>query len=112
MGQCGCGDFHPQFKLPGPEGSFYALQLYTGCLDCRTPAGIIVAKLKGDEVDEWDVKHIPDLTWTGSKQEPEPDYQERALALVDIEKLAKYLGLEDDDIEVYRGIQAALPDNP
>lgn len=107
MGQCGCGDFKPNFKLPGPNGSVYCIELFSGCHDCRAPAGVVIEKLSGEELITWDVQTIPTAQLVNLGKSD--DHQTRAWALVDVEALAKYIGFEDDEIELYRGLQATRP---
>lgn len=120
MGQCGCGDFHPQFTLPGPDGSVYALELFTGCHDCRAPPGVVVARLSGEQLDVWEVEHIKELEL---RPRPEPDgtepddwdakeYRDAFLVTLDVEQFAKHLDLEHDLIEIYRGLSEARGRNP
>lgn len=113
MGQCGCGDFYPQFTLPGPDGSVYALQLFNGCHDCRAPAGIVINKLSGEQLDMWEIEHIPKLELRPTPDhKPDCEFREACLVTVDVEKLAKYIGFEDDLVEVYRGLAEARGKNP
>lgn len=62
MGQCGCCDFQPDYQFPGPDGSIYTLTIDTGCSDCDRPDhGIVIHKLSGIAMEEWDVKSSPPL---------------------------------------------------
>lgn len=101
MGQCGCGDFYPDFKLPGPDGILYAIQLYRGCHECHTPVGVIVSRLKGDEIETWDAQELPDLEFN----EISESYHEALLPVVEPTVVAKHLDLEHDLIEVYRALR-------
>lgn len=112
MGQCGCGDFYPQFKLPGPNGSIYAIELFSGCHDCRSPAGVSIVRLSGEQLQEWEAEHIPLLEWAERSRLRGDGYKDRFLTLVDVEKLAKYLDLGHDLTEVYRGLADARPEDP
>ena len=61
MGACGCGDFQGDFKFQGPGDLVYVLQVYGGCEDCHTPAGVILYAMTPEDQVLWDVSHIPDL---------------------------------------------------
>ena len=93
MGQCGCGDFYPHFQLPGPDGSVYTISLHQGCNDCETPAGVIITRLKGEALVDWDVKYLPQLHLRGYGFEPSPDEDlvDAHLAIVKPEVLRKHL---------------------
>lgn len=102
MGQCGCGDFYPDFKLPGPDGALYAIQLYRGCHECQTPVGVIITRLKGaEEIEDWEAQHAPDLAFN----EISEGLQEVLLPIVEPTTVAKHLDLEHDLIEVYRAMR-------
>lgn len=62
MGQCGCCDFHPEFKLEGPPGVVYTIQLDPGCPDCQEHRiGLIIHRLEGETITAWDAQHTPDF---------------------------------------------------
>ncbi len=61
MGQCGCGDFHGDFKFKGPDGITYVLDVYPSCDYCNTPAGIILYAMGSDDCKIWGVDHIPEI---------------------------------------------------
>ena len=48
MGQCGCADETPQVHFPGPEGSTYALEIYSSCHHCNNPAAATVYRIADD----------------------------------------------------------------
>ena len=48
MGQCGCGDETPNVRFPGPEGVTYALEIYSSCHYCHTPAAVTVYRIADD----------------------------------------------------------------
>lgn len=52
MCQCGCSEFYRRFKLPGPNGVFWVFEISHGCVDCQTPAGVIVSRLGSERRDE------------------------------------------------------------
>lgn len=51
MGACGCGDFRGDFRFPAPDGDIYVLDMYSGCRDCHTPAGIVVYRFTKDQTE-------------------------------------------------------------
>lgn len=101
MGTCGCGDFYPDFKFEGPDGSLYTLQIYRGCEGCQTPMGVIISRLDGDEIEEWEAQHLPELPF----HELSKTYRETVVEVTDPMKVAKYLDLDHDRTEVYRAMQ-------
>lgn len=101
MGECGCGNFYPEFKFPGPDGSVYALQVYRGCEGCQTPVGVIISRLTGEEIEEWDVEHLPELPFHDISE----NYREYLVQVADPMKVAQHLDLDHDRIEVYRAMQ-------
>lgn len=108
MGQCGCGDFLPQFKIPGPGRSLYTLQVYMPCDYCQTPAGVIVSRLDGpEEIESWDAQHLPDLPFNAVSNR----HHEKFLGVADPKAIAKHLDLEHDLIEVYRALQQPVADH-
>ena len=60
MGQCGCGDFQPDFKFKGPEGITYVVQMYPSCDYCDNPAGVIIYALTPEEAEMWGLGHVPE----------------------------------------------------
>jgi len=40
MGACGCCDGFGDFRFPGPNGGWYTLQIYTGCVYCDEGPGV------------------------------------------------------------------------
>jgi hypothetical protein len=51
MCECACGPT-PRFKFPGPHGSAYVLQIGAPCPECSTPLGLVITKIKADEMDD------------------------------------------------------------
>lgn len=55
MGQCGCCDYQPEFKLEGPAGTVYTIQLDPGCRYCdEHRIGLIVHRLKDETAHDWE----------------------------------------------------------
>lgn len=61
MGECGCGDFVGDFKFPGPGKDIYVLDVYPGCRDCDTPAGIVIYRFTPKEAGEWGCERVEKL---------------------------------------------------
>lgn len=61
MGACGCGDYQPMFRFPGPDGTVYALEVYAGCGDCATGPGVMIHRHGEEGRRDWDVDHLPEL---------------------------------------------------
>ncbi len=62
MGSCGCSDFDPKYKLAGPKGSVYAIEITHPCHYCQSPAGVVFHKFtKKDDMRDWEINELPDL---------------------------------------------------
>ena len=61
MGQCGCGDYQPDFKFKGPGDIIYVVQIYPSCYYCKTPAGVIIYAFSPEDQQDWDVDHLPEV---------------------------------------------------
>lgn len=62
MGQCGCSDFNPVGKIPGPNDDCYVLQIYPGCQQCNAAAGVIIYQMTEKELnDDWGEVDLPKL---------------------------------------------------
>lgn len=89
MGQCGCRDFHPDYALKGPDGSVLCLQVDPGCPDCHDhKVGLVVQKLEGDAVRDWDANHLPEFPLQFSDG---ADFHEGVLVLLDPDHVAAEL---------------------
>lgn len=53
MGSCGCSDYGGGLKFPGPPGFVYVLEVYPGCNDCGTPAGVVIHKFSESGEDSF-----------------------------------------------------------
>lgn len=115
MGQCGCGDFFATHKLPGPNGTLYAFDVYPGCTSCHNPVGMVVYRFfDPKEAARWDVSRLPDLPFQKLHGE---DYegQHSFIPIYDPEKLIRDLweAQADPSVAVMRAnkkLAAALPD--
>ena len=68
MGECGCGATELNYQLKGPEGITYGIEVYSGCHDCGTPAGVVIHRFGGE--DEWEadlLEYVPELPIVGYK---------------------------------------------
>ena len=61
MGQCGCGNYGGEFRLPGPGKDIYVIEFYGGCKDCDTPAGIVLYRMNEQEQAQWGALDLPEL---------------------------------------------------
>lgn len=53
MCECGCSNFAPDFQMPGPDGTIYAIRIYLSCETCDSPAGIDIDRLNATAVERW-----------------------------------------------------------
>ncbi len=109
MGACGCGEWDPSAKLPGPDGTFYVLQVYRGCEHCNADASVIITKMTPDELALWE-SNVPDLEprWTS----PDGAVVESVLPVVDVNDLATMLKVPS--VSVYhalRGVEREQDDD-
>jgi len=82
MGSCGCGDFVGDWRIPGPGKDVYVLEVYPGCQDCGTAAGVTLYQFTPAEARTWGVEEIPGLPL---------DAGGLALAVLDPKVLAKLM---------------------
>ena len=61
MGSCGCGDYHADYRLPGPDGIVYTIALKRGCEECGTPHGIVIYRHDARSQREWRTDDVPEL---------------------------------------------------
>jgi len=61
MGMCGCSDIPPDWKIPGPDGSVYAIHLYTPCNYCENPGGVVLSHLTRPDDIEMFAEDVPEL---------------------------------------------------
>lgn len=82
MGACGCGDYAADFKLPGPDGIVYAIEVRTPCDYCSTPAGVVLHRFTATGAKEWGADKLPEFVFPKSGDR---DYEDssRGLAVVD-----------------------------
>jgi hypothetical protein len=111
MCECGCGDFHPDFKITTPE-YIYAIQIYTGCHDCDTPAGITFERFKANDEDSillWDLKHVPEMWfWGPGESKFDIDIFDRRILKKALKEFA--VGLTSDDYDFDGFVDDAIDD--
>lgn len=61
MGSCGCGECVGQYKFPGPNNTWYTLEIYRPCNYCKTPLGTIIRHFSGEDIEMFDIENLPDL---------------------------------------------------
>jgi len=61
MCQCGCSDGGPDYKIKGPDNTWYGIRIYAGCRDCDSPIGIDIFLLTRENYYFFDVKELPVL---------------------------------------------------
>lgn len=106
MGSCGCGDFSPLWKLPGPDGITYAIEIYGPCDFCYTPLGVRIYQITDDQLTTWGVDELPDLEMYGYACTDRGDLNAEALiALLDPEQLKLDLL---DEYESYHVVKSAM----
>lgn len=60
MGECGCMNHNPDFKLKGENGVVYTISKYKACDYCVTPHGYTVFFHERDD-ELFDTDHVPEL---------------------------------------------------
>ena len=53
MGECGCGNYQPRWRLPGPGGIVYTIETYRGCDYCQTPSGVVIYRHDAETAASW-----------------------------------------------------------
>lgn len=105
MGECGCGDTTPEFRLPGPDGITYGIEIYGSCHYCETPAGVVIYRFDAAEAAVWldGVEDAPLMAYDPER----PTNAQLAIPIVDPEFLMKAL---EDAVEVEPSdMRLALP---
>lgn len=92
MGQCGCAEETPQVRFPGPEGFTYALEIYSSCHDCHTPAAVTVYRIADDS--EYAEMVLMDADPAPFVETPEV-YESFSIPVVSAEHLKAALADED-----------------
>lgn len=96
MCECGCANFHAEFKFKGPNNTHYLLGFYDSCQDCDTPAGFIFYQMTDKEMREWGVEDTP-VTEIGYEGKVFPILHPRILR----EMMIKDRGVgRDDDLGI------------
>ena len=117
MCECGCGEFHADFKMPGPNGTVYLLQVYPSCDNgCDMPAGVRIMKIKPER--EWaglsDIEcaeeaEFFDVGGLGDKSADGGEYgADFFVSVVHVRQLQKQLGEDGDCYLDERQLRAAV----
>jgi len=64
MGACGCSDAGHWYKLDGPDGVTYLIELLPACSYCDVGPSIRIRRIPGDCDQEWlltELDHVQDL---------------------------------------------------
>lgn len=61
MCECGCSIGGPDYKIKGPDNTWYGIRIYTGCRACDAPIGIDISLLTREDYHFFDVKSLPVL---------------------------------------------------
>ena len=96
MGACGCGDYQPMFRVPGPDGIMYALEVYAGCEYCSTGPGVMIHRHGETGRRDWDVDQLPELPFHDLGA-PEGQFAMPILSWEAIRKRFIPLAVEDED---------------
>lgn len=69
MCECGCGEFQPFARFPGPEGVMYTISAYLSVdCGCGNPAGVVITRLTTKVLKEWgmsrrEITRLPKLAF-------------------------------------------------
>lgn len=95
MGACGCADYNGQWRLAGPKGLVYVVEVYDGCEYCETPAGVRFYRFGKESARDWNVRELPDLLANhGYSEDGDTGDAERLVGVVDGAALRDVLGEE------------------
>ena len=111
MCECGCGAFGGGFRFPGPDGIVYLLELYPGCGDCDTPAGVIIHRYQDtEEQREWfgDQPEMPFIDFQGNPPNALTGSSEFAQPIVNAGAVVKALAKSHGDMLVRDGKEEYL----
>lgn len=110
MGACGCGDFDSRYKLAGPDGITYSINIYSSCHYCHTPVAVDIHRHSPEGVSEWEIDQLPEL--------PIPPYSEGSIdglgsiVVLDSDVLAGCLneqtGNSVDSLEMRFAVESAV----
>lgn len=99
MGECGCSSTDVMFRIPGPEGVHYGIEIYGSCHYCHTPAGVVVHRFNDEWAKDWLTEHVPDAPFI-SYSSGDPINAMLSIPIVDPTELAaahEEIRLEDGD---------------
>jgi hypothetical protein len=98
MGECGCSSTDVTYRLPGPPGVHYGIEIYPSCNYCFTPVGLVVHRFDDENAEMW-MSGIAEPDFQGYE-----GVEEVLLPIIDAEHLAAALGewREEDDERTLR----------
>jgi hypothetical protein len=101
MGQCGCSDTIPDFRLPGPDGVHYGIQIYSSCHYCVTPAGVDIYRFDDTGAEEW-LDGVPEAPFTPYNADA-PIAAQLSIPVLEPAELAKAIGRDQREDAEYNG---------
>ena len=113
MGHCGCADFNPILRMPGPDGFVYAIGVYPSCVSCDSPAGITITKIPLADVENCNVGTLPEIDFDfnlGEKLIPvlHPNVLMKKLVEFAIDNVKLYIDPDSPDYNVDGLIQDGI----
>jgi hypothetical protein len=84
MGQCGCGDYNGQWRIPGPNGTWYVIGPYHGCNNgCSEPAGLFIDLMDTSDMADWSADELPEIGG--------PEHKNFGIPVLNLDHLVKHL---------------------
>lgn len=102
MGACGCGDTTPMFRMPGPAGVVYGVEVYESCHYCETPAGVVLYRFDEADDNAIFVEGLPEAPFVSYNTEQPTDAQ-LAIPVVDPRHLAQAMTAHYEESGSYDG---------
>lgn len=116
MCECGCGDYEGDFRLDGPDGIIYAIELKHPCRNCDAPGGIVIHRFSAELAREWGADQLPRFPFMTLRDGKEFDGTSGGIPVIDVQTMVHALDehpYRDEDGEavdedVSHAIHAAL----
>ncbi len=67
MCECGCSMGNPTYRLQGPAGVCYVIELYPGCRNCSAPPGMVIKRIHKNHDNRDELAEIPHLPFIVSR---------------------------------------------